>query len=338
VQVSALLEASKGARDRSAAAAAAARLARDLPVTVTRADPRSRAQVLLGVARILAQSDCEGEARDLLARLIEDAAPWPDVQRAAILARAEIAPRGGDFGEVVELLERVRGFADVTPRESHRLLLAQAQALAGLEHYDEALDKVAEAAGLAGVDEAVLVCERARSRGTICAFRRDWAASAEAFEEAAERAKSAGLVREAAANLRDQGDALVRMGDLARGYAVLHASLALAEESGSERIANFDRLLLAYLDAVDSLPGADEMLDSSLTNAEARGWTFDHLTGRFLLGRLHAQRGDMDAARRELLDVRERAIALGNRPLARDCAYELELLEPTLVEDLDPRL
>lgn len=333
LQVSALAEAVKGARDRSAAVHAAERLQKELSSTVTRADPRSRAQVLLDVARILAQSDREGPARDLLGELIESSVAWPDIQRAAIMARAEIAPRGGDFAEAIELLERVRGLMDVTPRESHRLLLTQAQALAGLERYDEALLRLDEAARLPTTEDAVLGCERARTRAVICAFRKDWAGCAEASEEAAERAKSAGLTREAAANLHNQGEALVRLGELARGYAVLHASLALAEESGSERVANFDRMLLAYLDALDGLPGADEMLASSLANAESRGWTFDHLTGRFLTGRLRAQRGEMDLARRELYAVQRLANQLGNRPLARDCSFELELLEPTVAED-----
>jgi serine/threonine protein kinase len=331
LQVSALVQAVAGSRDRTVAVQAAERLASTL-TPASRVDARTRVQVLLDVARILAGSDREGTAHLLLVQLVEAAEAWPDLYRAALMARAEMAPRGGDFAEAIELLAKVRALGAATPREEHRLLLTQAQALAGVDRYDEALARVEEAAALEIAEEAFLACERARTRAVIAAFKKDWGAAAEASEEAAEKAKSAGLTREVAANLHNQGEALVRLGELARGYAVLHASLALAEESGSERIANHDRLLLAYLDAVDGLPGADEMLASSIANAEARGWVLDHLTGRFLLGRLHAQRGEMDTARRELHAVQKRAQELGNRPLARDCGYELELLEPTLAD------
>ncbi len=330
LQVAGLTQAVGGARDRGAPVAAVERLVSELPEH-DKIDARTRAELLLDLARVLAACDREERARELLSQVIETSAELPEVYRAAILARAEIAPRRGDFAEALALLSRARELGTATPREQHRLLLTEAQALAGVERYSDALSAIDQAAGLVS-DDAALACERARTRAIVCAFRGDWLGSAEASEDAAERAKSAGLIREAAANLHNQGEALVRIGDLARGFAVLHASLALAEESGSERIANFDRLLLAYLDARDGLPGADEMLASCLANADQRGWTLDQLTGRFLAGKLHAQRGEMEDARRELHAVRKRAVELENRPLARDCGYELELLEPTLAD------
>jgi hypothetical protein len=140
------------------------------------------------------------------------------------------------------------------------------------------------------------------------------------------------LTKEVAANLHNQGEALIRIDELARGYAALHASLALAEESGLDRIANFDRIYLAYLDALDGLPGADEMLQSRTQLARAQNWTFDHLTGRYLYAKVLASRDGLAEARQELLDVRALALEAGNRPLARDCAFELELTEPTLAD------
>ncbi len=264
--------------------------------------------------------------------VVEQSSEWPELCRSALTAAAEIALRAGNFAEALTLSERAAGLGPGSPRERHRLLLTRAQALASVERHDDALDALELAAALGADSEPISAGERARTRAIIHAFRGDWQASADASEEAAEHGRSAGLTREVAANLHNQGEALIRLGDLARGYAALHASLAVAEESGSDRIANFDRLFLAYLDALDGLPGADEMLARCMALAADRGWTLDHLTGRFLLGKLLASRGELEAAQKELCAVRARALELENRPLARDCSYELELFEPTIAE------
>jgi serine/threonine protein kinase/tetratricopeptide (TPR) repeat protein len=296
-------------------------------------DARTFANLLLDLGKILAQSDREEHARTIFDRVVELSEGWPELCRAALTSAAEISLRRGDFAEALELAERATGLGLGSSAEQHRLLLTQAQALASVERYDDALQALAKAAELAPGADSALACARARTRAIICAFRGDWQGCAEASEEAAEQGRLAGQTREVAANLHNQGEALIRTGELARGYGAIHASLALAEEIGSDRIANFNRLYLAYLDAVDGLPGADEVLASCMAQALRRGWTLDHLTGRYLLGKLLASRGELNAAFRELNAVRSRALELENRPLARDCAYELELFEPTIAED-----
>jgi eukaryotic-like serine/threonine-protein kinase len=291
-----------------------------------------RAQVRLDLGKVLARVDHEQRAHALFARVVVESEPWPELCRAALVASAELALRRGDFAQALELISRAGSLGLGSPREQHRLLLTQAQALASLQRPEEASEALAYAAALVPSDDAVLACERARTRAILSAFRGDWENCAEASEEAAEHARGAGLSRELAANLHNQAEALVRMGELARGYAVLHASLAVAEEDGYDRIANFDRMFLAYLDALDALPGGDEMLEACIARAEQRGWALDHLTGRYLSGKLLAHRGELEAAGRELNAVRDLAMRLQNRPLARDCGYELELIEPTIAE------
>jgi ATP/maltotriose-dependent transcriptional regulator MalT len=288
--------------------------------------------VLLDLGKILARIDHEQRANEVLARVVAESEPWPELSRAAIIASSEIALRRGDFAQALELLARAESLGLGSAREQHRLLLTQAQALASLQRLDEANQALDRAASLVSSEDPALASERARTCAILCAFAGDWAGCADASEEAAEQGRRAGLPREVAANLHNQGEALIRVGELARGYAALHASLDVAEENGYDRIATFDRLFLAYLDALDGLPGGDELIEACMAQAEQRGWELDHLTGRYLRGKLLAQRGELDAAAKELQAVREAALRLENRPLARDCGYELELLEPTVAE------
>jgi eukaryotic-like serine/threonine-protein kinase len=331
LRVAALEQAVARSQDRAYVVEAVDRVEAGLE-RARRLDSRTRTQVLLDLGKILARVDLEQRAHALFARVVGESEPWPELCRAAIVASAELALRRGDFAEALELIARAGNLGLGSLSEQHRLLLTQAQALASLQRFEEATEALAYAAALVPSEDAALACERDRTRAIVQAFRGDWAGCAEASELAAEHGRRAGLSREVAANLHNQAEALVRMGELARGYAVMHASLAVAEEDGHDRIANFDRMFLAFLDALDGLPGGEEMLSACITRAEQRGWALDHLTGRYLSGKLLAQRGELAAAGKELNAVRDLAVRMQNRPLARDCGYELELLEPTIAE------
>jgi eukaryotic-like serine/threonine-protein kinase len=293
-------------------------------------ETEARARLLVDLGVILGHTDRLQEARQVLAQAAALAGPWPELSRAAVVAASEIALRRGNFAEALGLLERAGSLGMNSPREQHRLLLTTAQALASVDRSEEAAQALAFAATLAVGDDPLLACERERTRAVLCAFRRDWQGSVEACEAAVEQGRAAGLTREVASSLHNLGEALIRLGEMPRGYAALNASLELAEEANLERIANFDRLLLAHLDAVEGLPGSDELFEEAMARAEQRGWTFDHLTGRYLRGKLLAQRNDFDAARKELEQARQRALEIEYRPLMRECAAELELLEPTI--------
>ena len=133
---------------------------------------------------------------------------------------------------------------------------------------------------------------------------------------------------EVAVNRHNEGEALLRGGDLPRAYAALQASLAVADEIGADRVANLDVLMLAYLDALGGSESARQRLGERLAHAEAQNFTWDVLTGRYLLGKLLAQSGDVAGARRELELARTMADHTGNVLLLADCREELELLAP----------
>ena len=120
----------------------------------------------------------------------------------------------------------------------------------------------------------------------------------------------------------------MRVGDLPRAYAVLQSSLAVAEEIGSERMVNLNGMMLAYLDALKGSDEARQTLVQRIAKAEMQRWTWDVLTGRYLLGKLYLERGDARAARRELGLARTMAVSTDNRLLIADCDSELAKLPP----------
>jgi hypothetical protein len=158
-------------------------------------------------------------------------------------------------------------------------------------------------------------------------FRGDWQSCARASEIAAEQMRAAGLLHEVAVNLHNLGDALLRGGELPRAYAALQASLSAADEIGSDRLQNLNQMLLAYLDALSGADDAKRVLGERIAQAESQRWTWDVLTGRYLLGKLLAESGDLDAARRELDLTRRMAESMDNRLLVDDCDRALALLD-----------
>lgn len=284
---------------------------------------RLRAKVSIDLALVLAALHRYKDARRLLQRARDSAADWPELTRAALTAEAEIGIRIGEFKTAVAALEKAKELGTGERSEEHRLLVATAQALAGAGQHDQALAALDEAGTRAGDDDAVLTAERAKVRALILGFRGDWQGCAEAAEIAAEQMRDAGLVHEVAVNLHNQADALMRSGQLPRAYATLQASLAAAQEIGSDRLVNLNQMHLAYLDALNGADVARKLLAQHIAHAESHRWTWDVLTGRYLLGKLLAQRGDLAAARQELELTRKMAASMDNRLLADDCERAL---------------
>ena len=122
-----------------------------------------------------------------------------------------------------------------------------------------------------------------------------------------------------AIHLHNQGDGLMRTDDLPRAYAALTRSLSVAERIGADRLVNLNQIMLAYLDALNGSDAALKLLGRKLAHAEAQKWTWDALSGRTLLGKLLARRGDAVGARRELALAKRMAQATANKLVLDDC-------------------
>ena len=136
-------------------------------------------------------------------------------------------------------------------------------------------------------------------------------------------ARSLGLRFAVAIGLHNLGDSTRRIGDLPRAYASLTESKDLAELGGHERLAMLNRTHLAYLDGLSGSDAALATLRELMAYQESRRFLSDALESRFLLGSLLRRRGEASAARKELEDVLERAIDLGNKLIAEDAREEL---------------
>lgn len=137
-------------------------------------------------------------------------------------------------------------------------------------------------------------------------------------KQAVELARAAGLSYDVAINLHNQGEALFRLDQLPRAYASFQQSLALCEETAQDRVGTHNRAFLAYLDARNGVANADTTLREAIAYAAARGYSWDEVNGRYLLGRLHRERDEPKLALAELERCRALARSVGFRLVADD--------------------
>lgn len=284
-------------------------------------------RITINLALILGALSRYKDALRLLTSAVAQAEPWPAESQAALMAEGELAARQGEFKVALAALERAKGVALSGPHEEHRRLLSTAQAAGAAGEHQVALDALTQAEALfAAGDEPVLALERAKVRGLIHGFRGDWARCADESATAADQARELGIPHEVAIHLHNQGDALMRVDDLPRAYAVLMRSASVAERIGAERLVNLNMMMLAYLDALNGSEPAKKVLGMKLAHAESQKWTWDALSGRTLLGRLLAKQGDVIGARRELSLARRLAEATSNQLVIDDCDRALSEL------------
>ncbi|MBI3200910.1 MAG: protein kinase [Myxococcales bacterium] len=294
----------------------------------SRFDPELAVSISIELSLILGALSRYKDALRLLASAVTRAEAWPELRQTALMAEGELAARQGEFKVALSALERAKGLALGDAKDEHRRLLATAQAAGAAGEHDLALDALDRASRLFPEGgEPVLALERAKVRGLIHGFRGDWARCAEESGDAAEQARALGLPHEVAIHLHNQGDGLMRVDELPRAYAVLTRSLSVAERIGAERLVNLNQMMLAYLDALNGSEPAKKALGQKLAHAEAQKWTWDALSGRTLLGRLLARRGDVVGARRELSQAKRMAQATSNKLVLDDCERALAELK-----------
>ena len=88
-------------------------------------------------------------------------------------------------------------------------------------------------------------------------------------------------------------------------------------------------MFLAYLDGIAGSNDWQRLLEQGIAYADANGFTWDVIDGRYMLARLLQRTGQIERARIEYERARALAIAAGNRLLADDCDAALRELSPT---------
>ena len=139
-------------------------------------------------------------------------------------------------------------------------------------------------------------------------------------------ARDLGLSYEVAINLHNLGEFLIRSNDFPRAYGAIRQSVGLCDEFGYERLANQNRMFLAFLDGVAGDKDAESTLRTGIRYAEANDFTWDAINGRWLLAQLFQRRGAVAIARTEFDRLRGIARAAGNRLVVDDCDEALRAL------------
>jgi tetratricopeptide (TPR) repeat protein len=171
--------------------------------------------------------------------------------------------------------------------------------------------------------------EREKMRGLILYFTRDFHGSAAASERAVDLARAAGLSFEVALNLHNMGDSLLWLGSFARAHVAFRESKATCEEYGYSRLLMHDLMYLTFLEGEKGRGDPVDTLQDLIEAALAKGYTWDALNGRYLLGMLAFRKGDEALARTELQRVRD---------LARECHnHLLELGSTEMLEQMEAR-
>jgi serine/threonine protein kinase/tetratricopeptide (TPR) repeat protein len=279
-----------------------------------------RVRVRVAAGQILAAVERMEESRKRLAQAKTIAGSEEQLLKPVLIAEVELATRKGDFKRAWERLQQLRRIVRILSddRERHSIALHFAQASAALGDRPTALESLEEAEQLLPHDATAAV-ERVRVHALVDHFTRDFKSAALHCEKAVETGREMGLGYEVMLNLHNLGASLVYLDELPRAYGAFQQSLALCEGSSYERLANHNRMFLAFLDGLQGTADGEKLLLQGIAYAESKDFTWDVVSGRALLAKLLHRRGAPEAALAEYEKARVRATGAGHRLIADDC-------------------
>ncbi|MCC6217635.1 MAG: AAA family ATPase [Polyangiaceae bacterium] len=289
-------------------------------------DARAKARAAVDLARVATTLLRPDDTRRWLAFARAAAQGSAELSRACLGVEAELAIAAGSPARALEAVDRATALGTSEPLEAHRLGVLAAQALAALGRSADAAERLAAAEQCVSADDAVLACERAKTRSVVLAIQGDDRAALDECSRAAALARGADLRHELAVCLHNQAELHFRLGDGAAAFAVAQSSLESALAAGADRVVLLDRMFLALLEATNgggAAPLAE--LERAIAAAERRGWAWEALTGRCWRGLALGRLGDA-RARRALGEARAAAARSSLRYLVDDCDRELAAL------------
>jgi serine/threonine protein kinase/tetratricopeptide (TPR) repeat protein len=293
-------------------------------------DREVRVKARVAAGQLLSAAQHMEDARQRLAEATTIAETDDPLLKQVLIAELELAMRQGDFQRGIQLIEDVRPAvkAKGDEAEMHRIAMYGAQSYAGIGDRRAALASLQEAEQLLAGDRTAQL-ERTKVRALVDYFTKDFRSAALHSEKAIDVSREMGIGYEVMLNLHNLGDILVHLDDLPRAYGAFRQSLALCEESGYERLANYNRMFLAFLDGLQGRGDGEKLLKQGIAYAQSKDFTWDVIGGRVLLARLLHKAGLLDVARTEYERTRALAVAAGHRLVVDECDTALQKLEPT---------
>jgi serine/threonine protein kinase/tetratricopeptide (TPR) repeat protein len=270
-----------------------------------RGDRRERTVAHIHAARALGSVNLFEEAYNELDAAGADDIADPLLLRDRLTAESEVASRQGLFTRAIEAGEKLERLGLIETDAEALMALALARAMTG--DCDAAIAVMERVRALGEPKDALEAVVRQKHRTLIFFNKRDFDAAAREGTELATLARAAGLRFDTAAALHNLGDIYDRLGDHPRAYAAFVESIELTRLLEHDRLTNLNQMHLCLLDGLRSPEGAEERLKGLIRYADAHGFLWDVLEGRYLLARLCAAHGDHERARKHLGQVMEMA-------------------------------
>ncbi len=290
----------------------------------SRGERSDQATAHIHTARALGSVNLFDEAYQALAKADHIALEDPEIERMRLNAEAQLAVRQGLFLRAIQAGERLVALGHTDDLDT-LLTLALARAMSG--DCDAALALMDRVDALSEPADAIEAVNRQKHRVLIHMNRRDYETAARAATELAALARAAGLRFDTAATQHNLGDIYDRLGDHPRAYAAFVDSLELARQLEQDRLINLNKMHLCLLDGLRSAEGAEARLKAHIRHADAKGYLWDVLEGRFLLARLAASEGDHERAREVLEQVMQMASEHGHKLIQVDAAELLASIQ-----------
>jgi tetratricopeptide (TPR) repeat protein len=318
---------------RLATAVAQTRLAsgvKDVIATVVRqierrGDERQRLFANVQAARALGAVNLFDDAYEALHKLEPDSIVDRDLLVASLAVECELGARQGLFSRAVVACDKL---ATLGPIDDPRVLVTMCLARAASGDTEQAFALLERVEALSDPNDSVQAVELAKHRTLVHFNSRDFASAARESGTVAKLALAVGLRFEAAIALHNLGDASDRLGDHPRAYAAFVESLELTRQIEHDRLSNLNQLHLCLLDGLRSPEGAEEKLRALIRYAEARGYHWDVIEGRFLLARLCTAHGAHERARRLLEEIIRISGEQGHRLIGMDAEELLDKVAP----------
>jgi tetratricopeptide (TPR) repeat protein len=287
---------------------------------------RVRAYVAAG--NVLAAVHQVDEARRRLIDARAMAGTEPLLLAPVLVAAADLATNQGDIQRTLEILDEVRHVLPAVrdSRDKHRVALHLATASAGAGDRAAAIAKLSEAELLLP-DDRMAAVERVKTRAMVDQLTGDARSAVLHSEMAIDMSRELGLTYDAMINLHVLGSALLRLDDAPRAYTAIRESLALCQENGYERFANFNRMYAAYFEGFQGASDTERLLAQGISYAESKSFVSDVIVGRTLLARWLHRSGRPDDARAEYARAAEAAREAGYRRVAEECDAALRKLD-----------
>jgi len=293
----------------------------------TASDVRSRVQARVLVASMMGAVHAFDEAGEYIESALELCGDDAMLARTAMLTRGELFMRRGEFRRALEVFEKIGSMREhLTETQVYRLEIGFAQTHGASGDRARALQHLDRAGMLADPGDIGSAVEREKMRALILYFTRDFHGSAAASERAVDLARAAGLSYEVALNLHNMGDSLLWIGNFARSHVAFRDSHATCREYGYARLASHNQMYLTFLEGEKGRGDPVDKLRELIELAQSKGYIWDSLNGRYLLGTLAFRKGDRELALKELVLARDLARECHNQLLERGASEMLDQL------------